>query len=879
MTANELRRRYIDFFVQKGHLHLPSAPLIPHGDPTLLLTGAGMVPFKPYFLGQAEPPRRRITTYQRCLRTPDIDNVGKTDRHATFFEMLGNFSFGDYFKREAIHWAWEFVTQHLSLPPEKLWVTIYQDDDEAFAIWNDEVGVPAEKIVRLGRKDNFWEIGVGPCGPCSEIHVDRGPAFGCGHEDCRPGCDRCQRFLEIWNLVFIQFHQDAEGRLTPLAQKGIDTGMGLERTAALLQGARSIFEIDLVRPIVDAIATRAGVPYGREEVKDVSIRVITDHIRGVTFMVADGILPSNEGRGYVLRRLLRRAVRHARLLGIEGPFLADLVEVVVDQMRFGYPEVAEKAAYVKRVVSLEEERFQETLEQGMGILRNRMAELAEAGRRVIPGVEAFRLHDTYGFPLELTEEIARENGFAVDREGFEQAMERQREQARAARAEMGYLGTAGVSQLADAVTRFVGYDQLVAEAEVTGLAVEGERVARATAGQTVAVLLDVTPFYPEGGGQVADTGTLTAPGGLVAVDRVERLGEGLIVHYGRVVSGEVGVGERVLATVDEEARRNTARNHTATHLLHQALHDLLGEHANQAGSLVAPDRLRFDFTHFQAVDARQLEEIEGLVNEKILANLPVEASVMDLDEARRLGARALFGEKYGQRVRVVSIDGYSRELCGGTHVRSTGELGLFKIVAEGGVAAGVRRVEAVTGRGTLQFVREMEGRLAQVAGRLSTSPREVPQQVEKVLAQLRQTERELAQLKARLAALQSEALVAQAEQVGGLWVLVARVDARDTADLRQLGDQLRDRLGRAVIVLGTTAGERAQVLAVATPEAVQRGIDAGQVVREVAPLLGGRGGGRPERGEGGGSRPEGLTDGLALARSVIERQLAAARRT
>lgn len=880
MQADELRTAYLDFFVGKGHQLLPSAPLVPHGDSTLLFTGAGMVQFKPYFLGQRTPESRRVTTCQRCLRTPDIDNVGLTDRHATFFEMLGNFSFGDYFKREAIEWSWEFVTARLAFSPDQLWITIYDDDDEAFKLWNEGIGVPADRIVRLGREDNFWEIGVGPCGPCSEIHADRGPAFGCGRPNCQPGCS-CQRFLEIWNLVFIQFHQDEAGRLHPLPQKSIDTGMGLERTVALLQGVRSIFETDLVRPILDAVAARAGVRYGSDPKADVSLRVITDHMRGVTFLVMDGVLPSNEGRGYVLRRLLRRSVRHGRLLGIDGPFLVDIARVVAEQMRAGYPEVAEKLPGILPTIAAEERRFHETLDQGIAILNDVIATLRAQGQGEVPGDAAFRLHDTYGFPFELLAEIVGEAGYEVDRAGFDREMARQRARARAARSTGSYLGEEAQRfgrLVAGKSTRFVGYDQLEAESRLLGLLVEGEAVDRAPRGERVELLLDVTPFYAEGGGQVADTGTITSPTGQVVIDGVKRIGDGAVVHRGRVVAGEVGAGQGLLATVDRRDREATERHHTATHLLHKALHETLGPHARQAGSLVAPERLRFDFTHSQPATPAELAEIEQQVNAHILQNLPVGTHVTSFAEAERLGAMALFGEKYGERVRVVSIGEYSRELCGGTHVRQSGDLGLFKVVSETGVAAGVRRIEAVAGGAALHHVVIEEAWLARAAQRLGVSPSELPDQAEKVMAQVRELTREVERLRSQVAQARAAELVGRAEPVGGVRLLVTSLAGESAAELRILGDQLRDRLGGGLVVLGSVADGRAQMVAMAGDAAVRAGIDAGQIVREAAPLVGGRGGGRAQKAEGGGARPEGLSEALDRAKDAALRQLAVAQR-
>ncbi|MBO8141452.1 MAG: alanine--tRNA ligase [Firmicutes bacterium] len=881
-SADRLREEFLRFFEEKGHKRLPSASLVPHGDPTLLLTAAGMVPFKPYFLGKAVPEYPRVTTCQRCVRTPDIDQVGLTDRHNTFFEMLGNFSFGDYFKRDAIVWAWEFVVERMGIPRERVWVSVYHEDDEAAKIWQDEVGIPQERIVRMGKADNFWEIGVGPCGPCSEIHIDRGLERGCGHDDCRPGCPRCERFVEIWNLVFIQFFKDEEGRYHPLERKGIDTGMGLERAAALLQGVDSNFEIDLVRPVLDEVAKRAGVAYKQNSKADVSLRVITDHMRAVTFLVFDGVMPGNEGRGYVLRRLLRRAVRHARLLGVEGPFLGEIVGTVVRQMKAGYPELIEREEYIRKVVDLEEQRFHQTLDQGLAILEQIIRDVERRGERVLAGSDLFRLYDTYGFPLELSREIAAERGLEVDEAGFAEAMAGQRERARAARDEDGYLGrdqkmTSGLEHLPG--TDFVGYEQLETAARVLAILSGGSPVSEVGRGQDVEVVLDRTPFYPEGGGQVPDTGTITGADGQLEVKDVQRTGGGLVIHRGRMLSGRLAVGDAVLASVDAEARLATQRHHTATHLLHAALQEILGSHANQAGSLVAPSRLRFDFTHFAPVEPEQLAALERRVNQTIMADLPVSWTEMPLEEARRMGAKALFGEKYGDVVRVVRIGDYSLELCGGTHVRRSGELGMFKIVAETGVAAGVRRIEAVAGEPAWEYVAAQDRLVREMAGRLRTVPQEMPKHLDGVLADVRRLEKERESLRTQLLAVRAESLAARAETVGGARVVVTRVDNVGPDDLPVLGDQLRDRLGSGVVVLAAIVQGKVNLLAMATKDLVAEGVHAGRIVREAAEAVGGGGGGQPHLARAGGRSPEGLPEALERARHVIGEQLAATRKS
>ena len=875
MTADQLREAYLKFFARKGHHVGESASLVPHGDPTLLLTSAGMVPFKPYFLGLEAPKYTRITTCQRCVRTGDIDNVGRTDRHHTFFEMLGNFSFGDYFKREAIQFAWEFVTKELEFDPERLWTSVYLEDDEAYDIWNKEIGIPEERIVRLGKDDNFWQIGVGPCGPCSEIYFDKGPEHGCGREGCAPGCDFCERYLEIWNLVFIQFHQDEEGRLTPLKSKGVDTGMGLERTASLLQRVESNFAIDLIAPIVRHIAEVSGVPYGNGGEADVSVRVITDHMRGVTFMVADGILPGNEGRGYVLRRLLRRSVRHAKLLGIEGSFLPGVVDRVIDLMKAGYPYLEAQREYIGNIVATEEARFHETLDQGMEILDKMAARLGESG--VLPGEDAFRLYDTYGFPVELTAEILKSRGLELDTQGFEQAMQAQRERARRARGQMGYLGdldfSYGELDLGVKHTPFVGYDSYETETKLIGLIVEGEQAGRATTGEEVEAILAETPFYPEGGGQVPDTGVIVGPSGRMRVESVSRVGDGLIVHRGRIESGSLQVGDAVRAAIDVERRKDTARNHTATHLMHKALHEVLGDHANQAGSLVAPDRLRFDFTHFKPLTKHELAEIERRVNERILENLPVVDFVTEFDKAKALGAMALFGEKYGERVRVVKVGDYSIELCGGTHVKQSADIGIFRIVQESGVAAGVRRIEAVTARGALKFLASRDEALREAADRLQVAPADLPKQVEKLLAALKEQERQIEQLKGRLAQAQVGSLLAQAEDFGGIKVLAAHVDGLDIEGLRALGDRLKAQMGAAVIILGSSVGGKVQMVAMATDGAADRSVDVKKALTQAAALVGGGGGGNSRMAQAGGKDPSRLKEALEDAKDRIVRQL------
>lgn len=874
LTVDQIRSMFLDFFAEKDHRILPSASLVPHGDPTLLLTVAGMVPFKRYFLGLEKPIHPRIATSQKCIRTGDIENVGKTDRHGTFFEMLGNFSFGDYFKKEVIPWAWEFVVEHLELPPEKLWVSIYLDDDEAFDIWHNEVGVPAERIVRLGKEDNFWETGSGPCGPCSEIHIDRGPEFGCGDPDCKPGCD-CERYLEFWNLVFIQFHQEGD-TYTPLEKKSIDTGMGLERVAALLQGKNSIFEVDNLRPVLDAVGKLAGVNYGDADQSDMSLRVIADHLRAVTFLVADGVLPSNEGRGYVLRRLLRRAIRHGRLLNLEGPFATTIVDEVIEQMKQGYPELVERRDYVHNVVRLEEQRFNETLEQGLRLLQELVEKAKAAGKTEISGKDAFQLYDTFGFPIDLTREILDHDGLTVDEEEFKNAMEAQRERARKSRTAHGYLDSSleVYTELAGAVsTEFVGYECSEVEAQIMGIIVDEQNVDQAEAGDKVAIILDRTPFYAEGGGQVADEGIIETETGVVRITDVRTPVEGLISHFGVVEEGTISTASPAKAAIGLERRKQTARHHTATHLLHRALKDVLGDHVNQAGSYVGPDRLRFDFTHFQGLTEDELRQIEDQVNREILKNSEVTPTITDLESAKEQGAMALFGEKYGDEVRMIQIGDHSLELCGGTHVKATGEIGLFRILSEGSVAAGVRRIEAVAGSEALRQIREQGAILETLQTKLQVQPEDLPEQIERIMEANRKLEKELANVKKQNVLGALDELLANAEKVGSTSIVVAEVDAEDAEDLRTLGDRIRDHLDPVVILLGSRSNEKVLLLSMISKSLTKAGLHAGNAVKNAAKICGGGGGGRPDMAQAGGRLPDKLPEALQAAREFFKEQL------
>ncbi|HOL51457.1 MAG TPA: alanine--tRNA ligase [Bacillota bacterium] len=856
MKTDELRQAYLRFFESKGHKILPSAPLVPAGDPTLLLTAAGMVPFKPYFLGTAVPEHTRVTTCQKCVRTGDIDNVGKTTRHGTFFEMLGNFSFGDYFKAEAIPWAWEFVTDVLGLAPENLWVTIYLDDDEAFNIWRDVVGVSADRIIRKGKKDNFWEIGVGPCGPCSEIHIDRGADVGCGSPECGLDCD-CGRFIELWNLVFIQYHKDEDGNYTPLERPGIDTGMGLERVAAVLQGAETIFDTDETRAVRDRAAQLACVEYGADHQSDVAIRVITDHVRAAAFMVADGIFPTNEGRGYVLRRLLRRAARYGRLVGIDGSFLPQVADTVIDVMAAPYPELARDRDRILKAIALEEDRFAAALEQGSVVLESIIAEVERDGGRMLPGEDAFKLYDTYGFPFELTEEIASERGLQVDKAHFDEAMEAQRERARAARGENAYLDEKSAKYhdaIGDLTTEFVGYHEFADTANIIAIiGKDGNSLAELSEDQDGETVMNKTPFYPTGGGQQADTGLIVSSRGAVAeVCSVSRPFESVITHQVHMIRGTLKVGDRVIAYVDEDRRAATMRNHTATHLIQAALRQVLGEHVQQAGSYVDGERLRFDFSHFEALTVDELAQVELLANRWVMADIPVDVRMTTIDEAHRLGAIALFDEKYGDEVRMVGIGDISLELCGGTHVSRTGEIGLVKIVSESGIAAGVRRIEAITGYAFLQRFNDMDREFQSLAEILKVPEDMMVERVEKLLGELKEKEREIARLRERLAVGGVDSLVAGRIMVDDIPVVAAPVELADPEALRNLADAVRDKLGSGIVLLGSKAEEKVLFVATVSRDLVKQGFNAGSIVREAAKVAGGGGGGRPDMAQAGG---------------------------
>lgn len=881
LGLNEIRERYLRFFESKDHLRMPSFSLVPRNDPSILLINAGMTPLKPYFTGVEKPPHNRVTTCQKCIRTPDIENVGKTARHGTFFEMLGNFSFGDYFKKEVIPWAWEFVTEVMEIPADKLYASVYEEDDEAFEIWNKDVGLSPDRIVRMGKKDNFWEHGTGPCGPCSEIYFDRGPERGCGSPDCKVGCD-CDRYIEFWNLVFTQFNREEDGTYSKLEKKNIDTGMGLERLAVIMQDVENLFEVDTIRNILDYICKKAGVVYGAgksqngSEKADVSIRVITDHIRSTTMMVSDGILPSNEGRGYVLRRILRRAARHGRLLGIEGSFLHDVARVVIAESKQAYPELAEKEEYICKVIRIEEERFTATIDQGIAILNEFIDELKASGKSELPGNMAFKLHDTYGFPLDLTREIAEEAGLTIDEEGFRAEMNEQKKKAREAlkskeTSAWGQDLAAGLDK--SLKTEFVGYSDYSSDSRILYIILDGEQSENAQQGDEVTVILDKTPFYAESGGQVADTGTITAKNGVVRVNGCKKTAEGLYLHSGVVEEGIIEKDAEVMALIDVERRLSIARNHTTTHLLQKALQNVLGDHVTQAGSLVEPDRLRFDFHHFSAMTKDELKRVEHEVNARILENLEVDVREMPVDEAKSLGAMALFGEKYGNIVRVVRAGKYSIELCGGTHLGSTAQAGLVKILGESGVAAGIRRIEALTGKGALEYYNEKEEQLDGIASALKSTPQDSQRKVEVITAELKAAQKEIEQLKDKLVSSSFDEVLGKALDINGVKAVTARFDQLDMDALRNTCENLRSKLGTGVVVLASAFGGKVSFVAMASKDAVERGAHCGNIVREAAKAAGGGGGGRPDMAQAGGKDADKIGEALASAVEAVKAQI------
>ncbi len=874
--VNELRKMFLEFFESKGHLKLKSFSLIPHNDNSLLLINSGMAPLKPYFTGQEIPPRRRVTTCQKCIRTGDIENVGKTARHGTFFEMLGNFSFGDYFKNEAIEWSWEFLTEVVGIDKDRLYPSIYQDDDEAFDIWHKKIGIPEDRIFRFGKEDNFWEHGAGPCGPCSEIYYDRGEKYGCGKPGCTVGCD-CDRYMEVWNNVFTQFENDGNGNYTELVQKNIDTGMGLERLAVVVQDVDSIFDVDTVQALRNKVCEFANVTYKEDEAKDVSIRLITDHIRSATFMISDGIMPTNEGRGYVLRRLIRRAARHGRLLGIDGMFLAKLSETVIEGSKDGYPELEEKKDFIFNILTQEETKFNKTIDQGLSILSTMEEELTGKGSKMLAGADAFKLYDTYGFPLDLTKEILEEKGYEVDEEGFQSAMEEQRTAARTARKTTNYMGADATvyDEIDPAITsEFIGYDKLEATSKITVLTTETELTEAIVDGQQGTVIVDRTPFYATMGGQEGDTGVITTADGEFRVEETIRLKGGKIGHVGKMTRGMLKTGDTVTLQVCSKGRADTCKNHSATHLLQKALKTVLGSHVEQKGSLVTPDRLRFDFAHFSPMTPEEIERVEQIVNEEIQAALPVVTKVMPIEEAKKTGAMALFGEKYGENVRVVSMGDFSIELCGGTHVANTGNIVTFKILSEAGVAAGVRRIEALTGEGVFRYYKKLEQEMNEAAKLMKATPATLAEKINHMLAEIKELSSENESLKSKLAKDSLGDIASQVTDINGMKFLATAVEDVDMNGLRDLGDQLKNQLGEGIVVLASAKDGKVNLIVMATDAAMKQGAHAGNLIKAIAPCVGGGGGGRPNMAQAGGKNPAGIREALAKAVEVAKEQLA-----
>lgn len=872
---NELRKMFLEFFEEKGHLSMKSFSLVPHNDNSLLIINSGMAPLKPYFTGQEIPPRKRVTTCQKCVRTGDIENVGKDGRHLTFFEMLGNFSFGDYFKKEAIAWSWEFLTEVVGLDPNRLYPSVYEEDDEAFEIWNKQQNIPAERIFRFGKEDNFWEHGAGPCGPCSEIYYDRGEKYGCGKEGCTVGCD-CDRYIEVWNNVFSQFDNDGKGHYSDLAQKNIDTGMGLERLGVVVQDVDSVYDVDTMKALRDRICEIAEVTYQTDDKKDVSIRLITDHIRSVTFMISDGIMPSNEGRGYVLRRLLRRAARHGRLLGIKGVFLAELGKTVIATSKDGYPELGEKQNMILQVITQEENKFNKTIDQGLIILSEMEAEMEANGQTVLSGENAFKLYDTYGFPVDLTKEILEEKNFTIDEDGFSKAMDHQRKTARGARKKTNYMGAdVTVYQSIDPslTTEFDGYESLLEESVITALTTEEELVQALTDGENGTIITKRTPFYATMGGQQGDIGVIETSNGVFEVLDTIKLQGGKVGHVGRMVKGMLAVGDQVTMKVEEKNRLSTCKNHSATHLLQKALRTVLGDHVEQAGSLVTRDRLRFDFTHFQAMTPEEIHKVEELVNEKIAENLLVVTEVMNIEDARKRGAMALFGEKYGETVRVVSMGDFSMEFCGGTHVSNTGAISSFRILSETGIAAGVRRIEALTGDALISYYRKLEETLHEASALVKATPENLAARIMSMQEEIKTLHSENEKLKDKLAKESIGEVMDQVQTIKGVKLLAMSLNDVDMVGLRNLGDQLKEKLGEGVIVLASAADGKVNLLAMATDGAMKAGAHAGNLIKGIAACVGGGGGGRPNMAQAGGKNPSGMEEALRKAAEVLGEQI------
>ncbi|MDE6626879.1 MAG: alanine--tRNA ligase [Lachnospiraceae bacterium] len=871
---NELRKMYLEFFESKDHLKMNSFSLVPHNDNSLLLINAGMAPLKPYFTGQEIPPRRRVVTCQKCIRTGDIENVGKTARHGTFFEMLGNFSFGDYFKKEAISWSWEFLTEVLGMDPDRLYPSVYQEDDEAFDLWNTMIGIPKERIYRFGKEDNFWEHGSGPCGPCSEIYYDRGEKYGCGKPDCTVGCD-CDRYMEIWNNVFTQFDNDGHGNYTELENKNIDTGMGLERLAVVVQDVDSIFDVDTIEALRNKVCEFAGITYHADSNKDISIRLITDHIRSATFMISDGIMPKNEGRGYVLRRLIRRAARHGRLLGIDGTFLAKLSETVIEGSKDGYPELDEKKEFIFRVLTQEENQFNRTIDQGLAILSEMQAALVKSGEKMLSGADVFKLYDTYGFPVDLTKEILEEKGYSIDEKGFGVCMEEQRVKARNARKETNYMGADATvyDEIDPAITtEFVGYDNDRYSTEITVLTTDAVVEAIAEGDEAV-IFVEKTPFYATMGGQQGDTGVITTDTSEFVVSDTIKLKGGKYGHIGTVTKGMFQVGDTVELAIDSAKRTDTCKNHSATHLLQKALKMVLGNHVEQKGSLVNPERLRFDFSHFSPMTQEEIARVEAIVNEEIAKALPVNIAEMPIEEAKKTGAMALFDEKYGDVVRVVNMSDFSVELCGGTHVPNTGVITAFKIVSESGIAAGVRRIEALTGDGVFSYYREIESRMNEAARLLKTGQDQLLDKLAHTLAQVKELSSENESLKAKLANESLGDVTSGMIAVGDFNVIATTVNGVDMNGLRDLGDQLKNKVSEGIVVIASENDGKVNLIAMATDKAVKQGAHAGNLIKEIAPLVGGGGGGRPNMAQAGGKNPAGIDDAIAKAKEVAAGQL------
>lgn len=874
MGLNEIRSKFTDFFRTKEHYIAKSHSLVPDNDKSLLLINSGMAPLKNYFSGVEKPPKNRMSTVQKCIRTGDIENVGVTARHATFFEMMGNFSFGDYFKKEAISWAWEFITEWLKLPEEKLWVTVYESDDEAYNLWKDMIGFPEEKIVRLGKDDNFWEIGLGPCGPCTEIYFDKGEKYGCGCDDCKPGCD-CDRFLEFWNLVFTQFDRREDGTYGDLEHKNIDTGMGAERMACIMQDVDTIFEVDTIEAVLNKVCQLSSKKYGQNSKDDKSIRIITDHIRSVSFMVGDGILPSNEGRGYVLRRLLRRAVRHGKLLGIERIFLNDLVDVVIETCGDAYPELVEKEEYLKKVIKIEEEKFKETLQQGLDILKSYIDELISKGETTICGEQVFKLYDTYGFPIDLTKEILSDEGISLDEEGFEVEMQAQKDRARAARGnrEGDAWKEDPLTSLSDANSIFDGYINLKDSSNIKVIVKGNNLIKHISEGEIAEIILEKTTFYANGGGQVGDKGLVFSDTGVFKVEDTIKGANGSIKHIGIVESGELSVGDVVNTKVDKSLRMAAARNHTATHLLHSALKNILGEHVNQAGSLVTPEKLRFDFTHFEQISSEELSKIESMVNEFILDSNPVFVDNMPIDEAKKIGAMALFGEKYGDIVRVVKMGDVSTELCGGTHLNNTSEVGLFKIISETGVAAGIRRIEALTGKAVYDYILAKDLILSELEGKLKTKEDNLLNRVNTLIEENKALEKEVHSMKSEISMKDSDSVLDSKINVNGVNLIINKYENMNLDMLREVADKLRDRVENSVVVLANISDRKINFVATASKEAIEKGAHAGNIIREVSKIAGGKGGGRPNMAQAGGNDISKVDEALDFSKVVLENMI------